>query len=92
MKERSEKLIEQKAKDDAIMNFVSYQAQEAILNPNMEDDYKDWIVNAAVRKIDKIAERRIAYDVGHSESERLKRSHIIYEAEGNEKERRKTLR
>ena len=36
MKERK-KFVGQKEKDDAIMNFVSRQAQEAILDPNLPE-------------------------------------------------------
>ena len=88
MKEAREKLIGQKAKDDATMNFVSRQAQEAILDPNLPESYKDDIVGAAVGTILKIAEKRNAYDAGRRKS---RRSHTIYEAEGNEREAGKTL-
>jgi hypothetical protein len=91
MKERTEKLIGQKEKDDAIMNFESRQAQEAILDPNLPEEYKDEIVGAAVGKILRIAERRNAYDAGRRESQGLKLSDTIYEAEDNEREERKTL-
>jgi len=37
MKERGRKYTVQKEKDDAIMNFVSRQAQEAILDPNLPE-------------------------------------------------------
>jgi len=70
------------------MNFVSRQAQEAILDPNLPESYKDDIVGAAVGTILRIAERKNAYDGGRRES---RRSHKIYEAEGNEREKGKTL-
>ena len=54
MNERREKLIGQKAKDDATMNFVSRQAQEAILNPNIPETYKDFILEAAVGTLRRI--------------------------------------
>jgi hypothetical protein len=41
MKERSRKYSVQKEKDEAIMNFVSRQAQEAILDPSLPESYKD---------------------------------------------------
>ena len=48
IKEAREKLIGQKAKDDATVNFVSRQAQEAILDPNLPESYKDDVLDAAV--------------------------------------------
>jgi hypothetical protein len=81
MNERSEKLIGQKGKDDAMMNFVSRQAQEAILDPNLPESYKDEIVGAAVGTILRIAERRNAYNAGYSKSRGLKQSCTIYDAE-----------
>jgi hypothetical protein len=79
MKEKGEILIGQKAKDDATMNFVSYQAQEAILNPNLPESYKDEVLRAAVGTIVRIAERRNTYKVSPRKRWGLKRSHAIYE-------------
>jgi hypothetical protein len=81
MKEQSEKLIGQKAKDDATMNFVSKQAQEAILDPNIPNSYKDEIVGAAVGTILRIAERRNRYEVTPRKRWGLERDHTIYQAE-----------
>ena len=61
MKERN-KSIGQKAKDDATMNFVSRQAQEAILDPNLPESYKDEVLEFAIGIILRIAERRKAYN------------------------------
>jgi hypothetical protein len=80
MKERGEKLVGRKAKDDATMNFVSRQAQEAILNPNLPESYKDEVLRAAVGTILRIAERRNTYKVSPRKRWGLKRSHAIYEA------------
>ncbi len=80
MKEQSEKLVGQKAKDDATMNFASRQAQEAILDPNLPESYKDQIVGAAVGTILRIAERRNRYEVTPRKNWGLKRDHTIYEA------------
>ncbi len=81
MKERDENLIGQKAKEDATINFVSYQAQEAILNPNLPEAYKDQIVSAAVGTLLRIAERRNSYNTDPSRKKwGLKRSHTVYEA------------
>jgi hypothetical protein len=56
-----EKIIRQREEDEAIVNFVTRQAQEAILAPNIPDVYKDLIVNAAIRTIQKVAEGTAAY-------------------------------
>ena len=94
MKERTEKLIDTKAEDEVTMNFVSLQAQEAILNPNLPESYKDDVLEAAVGTILMIAEnrnayiakrdaddaKRDAYNANRREIRRLKRSRMIYEA------------
>jgi hypothetical protein len=55
------------------------QAQEAILNPNIPEAYKDQIVGAAVGTILRIAERKNAYTVRPTRKRwGLKRSHTIY--------------
>ena len=76
MKERSENLIERKRSDDAIMDFVSRQAQEAILDPNLPEHYKDYVLDAAIRTLLVIAEKRSTYNV-RSESK------TIYKASEN---------
>jgi hypothetical protein len=81
MKEKNEKFIRQKEKDDAVMNFVSRQAQEAILDPNLPESYKDAALEAALEALLRIAEKRNAYNAGGEESRRLKQSRTIYEAE-----------
>ena len=62
MKERNEKLTGQKVKDDATLNFVSRQAQEAILDPNLPEAYKDQVLDVAIGTISKIAEKRAIYE------------------------------
>ena len=64
MKERSKKFVGQKAKDDAMIDFVSRQAQEAILDPNLPESYKDQVVEVAVDVLLRIAEKRSAYNAG----------------------------
>jgi len=81
MKERSQNLAGQKEREDALLNFVSRQAQEAILDPNLPESYKDEIVGAAVGTILRIAERRNTYEVTPRKRWGLKRDHTIYEAE-----------
>ena len=68
------------SKDDAIMNFVSRQAQEAILDPNLPESYKDAALEAALAALLRIAEKRSAYRYRPRESQRLKQSKMIYEA------------
>jgi len=63
------------------MNFVSRQAQEAILDPNLPESYKNEIVDAAVGTILTIAERRTKYETTPRKKWGLKRDHTIYEAE-----------
>jgi hypothetical protein len=80
MKENREILTGRKEKDEATMNFVSRQAQEAILDPNLPESYKDRILDAAVRTLHRIAERKNAYNARLEEQRQLNESHTIYEA------------
>jgi hypothetical protein len=88
MKEKIEILLEQREKDDALMNFVSRQAQEAILNPNLPESYKDEVLESAVETIQSVAERKAAYYATFEEGHKSKRSRIIYEARKDEEEER----
>ena len=81
MKERSQNLAGQKEREDALLNFVSRQAQEAILDPNLPESYKDEIVGTAVGTILRIAERRNRYEATPRKRWGLERDHTIYEAE-----------
>ena len=67
MKEKGEILIGQREKDDALLNFVSRQAQEAILDPNLPESYKDEVLGAAIATIHKVGERKVAYFAKHGE-------------------------
>lgn len=58
MKERP---ISQIEKDNAILNSVNYRAQQAILDPNLPDEYKDQILGLAIDTINTVAERKAAY-------------------------------
>ena len=80
MKERSGKFITQKERDDATLNSVSRQAQEAILDPHLPESLKDDILNAALGTIYKIAERRGGYKVRRRKNVGLKPPHIVYKA------------
>ena len=62
MKERNVKPINQKEADNATLNFVSRQAQEAILDPNLSEAYKDQVLDAAIGTISKIAEKKAIYE------------------------------
>jgi len=81
MEDAREKLMGQKAKHDAMINFVSRQAQEAILNPNIPEIYKDFILEAAVGTLRRIAERRDEDNARLGESRGSKQSQTIYQAE-----------
>ncbi len=74
MKERGEEVIGQRAKDDATLNFVCRQAQEAILDPNLPESYKDYVLEAAIGTIQKVAERKAKYFAKHGEGRRSRRS------------------
>jgi hypothetical protein len=77
MKENGEKQLSQKERDDALMNFVSRQAQEAILDPHLPETYKDKLVSAAVSTMSRIAERRNPYNAVQDENQE---PGTIYEA------------
>ena len=80
MKETEEKQISQKEVDDATMNFVSRQAQEAILDPNLPDSYKDIVLESAIGTIMRIAEKRNAYNTRHKVGQQPKPYHTVYQA------------
>jgi hypothetical protein len=80
MKENGKIPLSQNERDDALMNFVSRQAQEAILDPHLPESYKDKLVSAAVAIISRIAERRTPYHAVQTESQQPKESGTIYEA------------
>jgi hypothetical protein len=79
MRERREKIIRQKSREDAIMNFVSRQAQEAILDPNLPESYKDAALEAALNAILRIAEKRSDYQSSPRKSRQLEQPQTIYE-------------
>jgi len=80
MKEIKAILLGQKEKDDTTLNYVSKEAQVAILNPELSDSIKDEILNEAVGTINQIAERRWVYEAIPRKNEDLKQSNIIYES------------
>src|SRR5215210_3484411 len=86
MNEKSEKIIGTREKDDALLDFVNYQAQEAILNPNMPESKKEQILEDAIGTIQKAAERKAAYYAKYGEGRRTRKPHIIYEAPQDESE------
>ncbi len=67
------------------MNFVSRQAQEAILDPNLPEFYKDYVLDVAVEALQRIGEKRHAYDARPEESRELKQPHTVYEAKDEPK-------
>ena len=80
MKEIREILLGQKEKDDTTLNYVSREAQEAILNPDLSDSIKDEILNEAVETIYQIAERKWIYEAIPRKNADLKQSDTINEA------------
>jgi hypothetical protein len=90
MKDQNEKIIGTRERDDVLLNFVSKQAQEAILDPNLPAVYKDEVLDAAVETIQKVAERKAVYYAKYGEGRRTRKPHIIYEASDHEEERDNT--
>jgi hypothetical protein len=70
MKERLTSPIE---KENAVLNSVNHQAQEAILDPNLPDAFKDEIVDLAIETIQKVAERKADYNAKYGEGRRTRR-------------------
>jgi hypothetical protein len=90
MNRHGEKQIGTREKEDALLNFVNYQAQEAILNPSLPSSYKDDVLEAAIGTIRKVAERKAAYYAKYGEGRRRK-PHIIYEAGSHEDEEQENI-
>jgi len=84
MKDKNERIIGTREKDDALLDFVNYQAQEAILNPNLPGSYKDEALRSAIGTIQKIAERKSVYYAKYGEGRKTRQPHVIYEAANNE--------
>ena len=80
MTERNEGFFERKVKEDAIMDFVSRQAQEAILDPNLPESYKDAALEAALDALLQIAEERGNYNAGREENPPQMQSKTVYKA------------
>ena len=67
-------------RENALLDFVNRQAQEAILDPNLPGSYKDEMLNVAIGTIQKVAERKAAYHAKYGEGRRTRKPRIIYEA------------
>ena len=80
MNEISKYLVAQREKDDTMLNYVSREAQEAILNPDLSDSLKDEILISTVGTINHIAERRWVYEAIPRKNADLKQSDTIYKA------------
>src|ERR1044071_2345456 len=91
MKDITQKSIGAREKDNALMDFVNYQAQQAILDPNLPGPYKDEVLEAAIGTIQKVAERKAVYYAKHGEGRRSRKPHIIYDAKENEDEERESI-
>ena len=70
MKEKPTSQIE---KESATLDFVNYQAQEAILNPDLPDAYKDAMLDFAIDTIRKVAERKTEYNAKYGEGRRTRK-------------------
>jgi hypothetical protein len=73
-------------RENALLDFVNRQAQEAILDPNLPDSYKNEVVNTAIGTIQHVAERKAVYYAKYGEGRRLRQFHVIYEAPKDESE------
>ena len=73
MKERGETNINQWEKDNKALDFVCRQAQEAILDPNLPESYKDLVLEAALGTIRDVAENKAVYIAKHGEGRRTRR-------------------
>lgn len=80
MKEIREKLRGQREKDDATLNYVSREAQVAILNPDLSESIKDEILNEAVGTIHQIGERRWVYEAIPRKGAEVKQPGTIYQS------------
>jgi hypothetical protein len=63
MRGEREQRTAQRREEDKTLDAVSYEAQKAILDATMGEFRKDRILNEAVTKILKIAERRQGYKI-----------------------------
>jgi hypothetical protein len=86
MDEKYKKTTGTREKENALLDFVNYQAQEAILNPNLPESKKEAILDDAIGTIQKVAERKAAYYAKYGEGRRIRKSHVIYEAAHEESE------
>ena len=86
MKDKNQNSRRTRERDEALLDFVNYQAQEAILDPNLPAAYKDEVLEAAVGTIQRVAERKTIYYAKYGEGRRTRKPHIIYEAPKDEDE------
>ena len=80
MKDKNERIIGAREREDALLDFVNYQAQEAILNAALPESKKDEILRDAIGTIQKVAERKAVYYAKYGEGRRTRQFHVIYEA------------
>ena len=78
-------------RENALLDFVNRQAQEAIQDPNLPDSYKNELVDAAIVTIQKVAEIKSAYSAKYGEGRRTRKPHIIYEAAHDESEEQENI-
>lgn len=73
MKERNKKHSQQLAEVNDALDFVNYLAQDAILDPNLPDVFKEEFLNIAINEIWKAAEVKAAYYAKYGEGRRTRR-------------------
>ena len=73
MKEGTPRAIQHKESDDAILDFESYQAQAAILHPDLPDWFKDKILSSAISTIKQVGERKAIYNAAQREESGTKK-------------------
>lgn len=73
MKERGEINIRQWENDNKTLDFVCRQAQEAFLDPNLPESYKDLVLEAALGTIREVAESKAVYFAKYGEGRRTRR-------------------
>ena len=85
---KSEREGDPMVRENRYLDVVNYQAQKAILNPNLPGEKKDEILDFAIETIGQIAERKAAYYGKHGEGRKNRRkilqakfeSHTVYKS------------
>src|SRR5690349_5822704 len=91
MNDQNEKSMGARERDDVLLNFVTRQAREAILDPNLPETHKNDAVEAAVGTVQKNAERKAVYYAKYGEGRRTRKPRVIYEASDYEDEEQENI-